>query len=102
MTKPPAGAPPYAPQFGGELRQYSGIPESGPLDPDLQRTVIHGYYAAVSYVDAQIGRVLDELDRLGLSDRKIAVVWGDHGWHLGALAGLPVPYPEGSTDEASR
>ncbi|HSB60493.1 MAG TPA: sulfatase [Vicinamibacteria bacterium] len=80
---PPDGAPPYAPQFGGELRQYREIPEEGALDDELQRTLIHGYYAATSYADAQVGRVLDELDRLQLADDTIVVLWGDHGWHLG-------------------
>jgi iduronate 2-sulfatase len=80
---PPDGAPAYAPQFGGELRQYRGIPEQGALPDDLQRTLVHGYYAAVSYMDAQVGRVLDELDRLSLTDNTIVVLWGDHGYHLG-------------------
>ncbi|MEJ5236730.1 MAG: sulfatase [Limisphaera sp.] len=80
---PPAGAPPYAGKTLGELNQYDPIPERGRLDPDLQRLLIHGYYACVSYVDAQIGRVLEELDRLGLATNTLVVVWGDHGWHLG-------------------
>ncbi len=79
----PEGAPSYAPQSGGELRQYSGIPESGPIPDDLQRTLLHGYHAAVSYMDAQLGRVLAELDKLGLAQNTIVVLWGDHGWHLG-------------------
>ncbi len=79
----PEGAPSYAPQFGGELRQYSDIPKSGALPDDLQRKLVHGYYAATSYTDAQIGRVLAELDRLGLAENTIVVLWGDHGWHLG-------------------
>ena len=45
--------------------------------------MIHGYYAAVSYVDVQIGLVLDELERLDLSKNTIVVLWGDHGWNLG-------------------
>lgn len=80
---PPQGAPAFAPQFGGELRNYAGMPEKGPVPDDLQRTLIHGYYAAMSYMDAQLGRVLQELDETGLSKNTIVVLWGDHGWHLG-------------------
>lgn len=83
VRQPPEGSPEYAPQFGGELRQYRGIPEKGPLDDDLQRTLIHGYYACISYMDAQLGRIVDELDRLGLAENTVIVLWGDHGWHLG-------------------
>jgi iduronate 2-sulfatase len=80
---PPDGAPEFAPTNWGELRQYSGIPERGDLPEDLQRTLIHGYHAATSYVDAQVGRVLDGLHESGLADNTIIVLWGDHGWHLG-------------------
>ena len=82
-TTPPEGAPPFAPTSWGELRQYKDMPENGPLPPEEQRTLIHGYYAATSYMDAQLGRVLDELDKLGLAENTIIVLWGDHGWHLG-------------------
>ena len=79
----PKGAPDAALHNWGELRSYAGIPRKGPLPDDLARTLIHGYYACVSYTDAQIGRVLAELDRLGLRKSTIVILWGDHGWNLG-------------------
>lgn len=79
----PAGAPEYAGKTIGELNQYKPVPENPPLSDDLKRTLIHGYYAALSYMDAQVGRVLDELQRLDLADNTIVVLWGDHGYHLG-------------------
>jgi arylsulfatase A-like enzyme len=83
---PPKGAPDYAVMPGGELRSYHGIPK-GPIPDDLARQLKHGYYAAISYMDAQLGKVLDELDRLGLTEKTIIVLWGDHGWKLGEHAG---------------
>ena len=65
------------------MRQYHGIPKEGPLSEEMARTLIHGYRACTSYTDAQIGRVLKELDRLGLRENTIVVLWGDHGWNLG-------------------
>ncbi|MDC1402587.1 sulfatase [Flavobacteriaceae bacterium] len=68
----------------GELRTYYGIPKGKkPLRDDLAKKLIHGYYACVSYVDAQIGLVLQELEDLGLAENTIVVLWGDHGWNLG-------------------
>jgi arylsulfatase A-like enzyme len=75
-----------------ELQAYSDIPsltsftdqqEGLTLSVEKQKELIHGYYAAVSYTDAQIGKVLNTLDSLGLTDNTIIVLWGDHGWHLG-------------------
>ncbi len=83
VTTPPEGAPAYAPTTWGELRKYSDMPQVGPLNAAQQRELIHGYHAAVSYMDAQLGRVTGELDRLGLAENTIIVLWGDHGWHLG-------------------
>lgn len=78
----PNGAPDYAVQPGGEMRAYQNIPE-GDIPDDLARQLKHGYYAAISYMDAQLGKVLDELDRLKLRDNTIIVLVGDHGWKLG-------------------
>lgn len=83
LQSPPEGAPEFAPTTWGELRQYSDMPELGPLTRDEQSRLIHGYHAAVSYMDAQLGRVLDALDQSGLAKNTIIVLWGDHGWHLG-------------------
>jgi len=80
---PPEDVPPPALTDWGELRNYSDIPKKGPLSEDKAKELIRAYYAAVSYTDAQIGRVLDELERLGLRNKTIVVLWGDHGWHLG-------------------
>ncbi|MEM7015580.1 MAG: sulfatase, partial [Verrucomicrobiota bacterium] len=68
-----------------ELRTRHGIPKEGPIGDDLARTLLHGYYACVSYVDAQIGKMLAAVDELGIRDNTIVVVWGDHGWHLGEM-----------------
>jgi iduronate 2-sulfatase len=83
----PKDAPPFAITDYGELRAYYGIPKEGPLDESLQRQLVHAYRAATSYTDANIGRVLAELDRLGLAENTVVVLWGDHGWKLGEHAG---------------
>lgn len=51
--------------------------------PEDLREMHHGHLAAISYLDAQVGKVLDELDRLGLREKTIVVFWSDHGLHLG-------------------
>jgi arylsulfatase A-like enzyme len=78
----PKDAPDYAILPGGELRNYHGIPQ-GSIPDDLARQLKHGYYAAVSYMDAQVGKLLGELDRLDLRKNTIIILWGDHGWKLG-------------------
>jgi iduronate 2-sulfatase len=82
----PVDAPDLAFTNSQELRGYKDIPRRGPVSPDKMRALVHGYYAATSYMDAQAGRVLDELDRLGLAERTIVVLFGDHGYHLGEQA----------------
>ena len=80
----PASAPNKAVHAWAELRKYDGIPEKPKLVPDdMARKLIHGYYASVSYVDAQVGRVLAHLNELGLSESTIVFLLGDHGWSLG-------------------
>jgi iduronate 2-sulfatase len=83
IQEPPKDAPEFAPTTWGELRNYSDIPSLGKLSREQQQILIHGYHAAVSYMDAQVGRVLKELEALGLDKNTIVVLWGDHGWHLG-------------------
>ena len=79
----PSGAPDEAMHNWGELRDYFNVPRRGPLPDGMDRQLVHGYYATTSYMDAQVGRLLKELDRLGLRDNTIVVLWGDHGWQLG-------------------
>ena len=79
----PKNAPDQAMHEFNELRHYRDIPAQGPLSPELALTLQHGYYACVSFTDAMIGRVLGELDRLGMAENTIVVLWGDHGFQLG-------------------
>jgi len=81
--EPPKAAPTVADKRGGEILNYDPLSMENLKTDEVQRTLIHGYYAATSFADAQIGRVLDELDQLGLADSTIIVLWGDNGFHLG-------------------
>src|SRR5690606_3053096 len=67
----------------GEFNSYEAGEERASLDrrlsDDYARKLRHAYFASISYVDAQVGKVLDELKRLGLADNTIVVLWGDHG-----------------------
>jgi iduronate 2-sulfatase len=79
----PKNAPDIAFTTWGELRSYSDIPDVGPCDEATTKELIHGYYACVSFTDAQVGKLLAELDRLDLRKDTIVILWGDHGWKLG-------------------
>ena len=79
----PEGSPTYAGHSNGELHNYPGVPKEDPLPTEFANTLRHGYYACVSYADAQIGKVLNALDKEGLADNTVIVLWGDHGWQLG-------------------
>jgi arylsulfatase A-like enzyme len=85
-------SPELAYHASGELRNYPDIPphvqHTGAgnhirLTTEKQRELLHGYYAAISYTDAQVGILLNTLDSLGTLNNTIIVLWGDHGWHLG-------------------
>ncbi len=84
----PEGAPEVAGKRGGEIRNYFPVPDKddpAAISEEVARQLIHGYYASTSYVDAQIGKVMDGLDELGLAENTVVVLWGDHGFHLGDL-----------------
>jgi arylsulfatase A-like enzyme len=83
QTEFPEDAPRIALHGSGELRRYTDQSKSGPITDAMQRRVKHAYYACISYIDAQIGKVLAALENQGLSDNTIVVLWGDHGYHLG-------------------
>ncbi|WP_407929806.1 MULTISPECIES: sulfatase-like hydrolase/transferase [unclassified Lentimonas] len=89
----PLAAQPEGPEGGAmvglhpsfELRVRDGIPKSGAIDDEMARTLKHSYLACVSYVDAQIGRMIDALNESGVRDNTIIILWSDHGFHLGEM-----------------
>ncbi len=78
----PKSAPRKANHKWGELRYYNQVPKQGQVSETMAKKLIHGYYASVSYVDAQIGKVINAIDHLGLRDNTVIVLVGDHGWSL--------------------
>ncbi len=82
----PHGIPNYAWHNAKELRGYNDVPDEGALSDSLIRKLRHGYYACVSYMDAQVGKLLDALEEHSLTDKTVVILWGDHGYHLGEKA----------------
>lgn len=85
---PPVGAPPMALNNMRELRGYTDFthvkhPMNGSLNDNEAKLLRHGYYASVTYIDTQIGRLSATLKNLGIYDDTIIVLWGDNGWKLG-------------------
>lgn len=85
----PVGAPTYARPFSGEPGSYGDNWPDGDegiiLAPNAVEAnrLVHAYYACVSFIDAQVGKLLDELDNQGIADDTIVLLWSDHGFHLG-------------------
>ena len=71
----------------GEFNQYKLGEEKAslkaPVSDEYARKLRHAYFACVSYIDAQVGKLIAELEKQGLAENTIVVIWGDHGWHLG-------------------
>lgn len=82
-AQPPVHVPARSIHDFRELRAYQDVPDQGPLSPELIARLRHGFYAAVSHLDAMVGRVLEALDANGLADRTIVVFMPDHGIHMG-------------------
>ena len=67
----------------GDLRIYQDIPDARTLSEEKMLELIRGYAAATSFMDAQVGRVLNQLDSLGLTEKTVIVLCSDHGFHVG-------------------
>jgi arylsulfatase A-like enzyme len=84
---PPNGISKASLQNNSEFNSYKSGDEhpvlETPISDAYSKKLVHAYYASISYVDAQVGKVLDELKKNGLDKNTIVVLWGDHGWHLG-------------------
>ena len=67
----------------GELKNYANIPNNGDLNDELTKELINGYYACISYVDTQIGKIVNTLEELNLKENTLIVFMSDHGYKLG-------------------
>lgn len=81
--EPPQNVPPIAMHESREIRGYGLTPKDREFTVEEIRHYRHGYYASISFMDAQIGEILDALDESGLADETIVVFTSDHGFHIG-------------------
>lgn len=79
----PKGAPEFAAKTGEDFFWYGKVPKDRKITPEFGRQCLHGYLAAISFVDAQVGRMFDALERLKLRANTVVVLWGDHGYYMG-------------------
>jgi arylsulfatase A-like enzyme len=79
----PKDVPAVALHNWDELRGCQGVPIKGPVSETMARELVRAYYACVSYMDAQVGRLLRQLEQLQLHERTLVVFWGDNGYELG-------------------
>ena len=79
----PRNAPNFAARSGDDFYWYGNVPKDREITPQFGRRCLHGYMAAVSYIDTLVGHLLDILAEIGLTDNTIVVLWGDHGYYMG-------------------
>lgn len=79
----PAGMPEIAATNWAELRSYIDIPETGNVSLEKALELKHGYYACISFIDDQVGKLLNTLKDLALQENTIVILVSDHGWKLG-------------------
>ena len=79
----PQGAPPFALSTWQYVRSFQGMPAEGSMPDELAREIKHAYFACISYIDAQIGRLLQTLDECGVRQQTVIVFFSDHGYQLG-------------------
>ncbi len=85
QTNPPKNGASMGLSESMEVRVGADIPKTDPFSPELQRRLRHGYYACISYIDAQLGLMIQALKDSGEYDNTIIVLWSDHGFNLGEM-----------------
>lgn len=84
IRKHPENTGKHTMRVAGEFGNYAGMPHQfADIDESMELTLRRAYYACVSYADAQVGKVLQQLDELGLRENTVVVLWGDHGFKIG-------------------
>ena len=76
IQQKPKETPFFIWQNSWELRRYSDVPDNGPIPTELQRKLIHGYLASVSFIDEQVGRLIAHLQSLGQPENTVICLWG--------------------------